>query len=166
MSTELFATLPVRVTVPVLTVRAVVSVALVTVPAFPVTEPTIAFVASMSVAQSLVIREPVSPIEPVMVIELVVKARLPHDTVNPPVAVATVIFADQSKLTHPIVLAVVSIGAETIVITGVVVPVAIVACAKSAEVTSVTVPPDATVAHVPSSRRNLPRFVPFGTNPC
>jgi hypothetical protein len=37
VNTEVLAALPVRVTVPVLTVRPVVNVALVTVPAFPLT---------------------------------------------------------------------------------------------------------------------------------
>lgn len=85
-----------------------VRVALVTVAAFPVIEPAIAFVLSISVAQSLVTRAPVSPIEPVRVILFVQSTRFPHETVNPPVAVATVMFAVPSKLTHPIVRAVCS----------------------------------------------------------
>ena len=59
---------------------------------------------------------------------------------NPPVALATVIFAEPLNDTPPIVRAVVSIGDDTIVITGVVVVVAIVA-SQLAEVTEVTVPP-------------------------
>lgn len=43
------------------------------------------------------------------------------ETANPPVALATVIFPVQSKETPQIVLALVSLGADTIVITGVVV---------------------------------------------
>jgi len=69
--------------------------------------------------------------------------------VNPPVALATVIFAEPLNDTPPIVRAVVSIGDDTIVITGVVVVVAIVA-SQLAEVTEVTVPAPAGVAKVPS----------------
>jgi hypothetical protein len=47
----------------------------------------------------------VAHIEPVIEILFVPKARLPPDTVNPPVAVATVILAVPSKDTQPIVLA-------------------------------------------------------------
>ena len=47
VKTEVFATLPVRVTVPVFTVRAVVKVAFVTVPAFPVTDVGAAIIACL-----------------------------------------------------------------------------------------------------------------------
>ena len=64
VKTEVFATLPVSVTVPVFTVRAVESVAFVTVPAFPVTLPEIALVTVRSVNHPFTKRVPVLPIWP------------------------------------------------------------------------------------------------------
>lgn len=64
------------------------------------------FVISRSVVQSFVTRDPVIPIDPVIVMSPVPRARAPPDTVNPPVAVDTVIFAVPSNNTPPIVRAV------------------------------------------------------------
>ena len=55
---------------------------LVAVAALPVIEPTIAFVTSKSVAQTLVTLAPVAPIEPVIVRELLPRARLPPQRVR------------------------------------------------------------------------------------
>ena len=70
------------------------------------TPPTVGmFVDSRSVVHTFVTRVPVTPIEPDIVIEFVPRAKFPPDTVKPPVAVATVMFAVPSKLTPPIVRA-------------------------------------------------------------
>ena len=78
----------------------------VTVPALPVIFPTIALVTSKSVNQPFNILAPVTPSEPVMVKLFAPKSRLPPETVNPPVALATVIFPVPSKETPPMVRAV------------------------------------------------------------
>lgn len=95
----------IAVAFPVLVTGPVRLAFVVTVAAFHVILPTIAFVTSRSANQPFVTRAPVAPIEPVRVILLVQSARFPHDTVNPAVAVDTVMFAVPSKLTHPIVRA-------------------------------------------------------------
>src|SRR3989338_189872 len=78
----------------------------VTVAALPVIEPAMALVTSKSVNQPFVRRAPVEPSEPVIVRLLAPSAKLPPDTVNPPVADATVISAVPLKETPPIARAV------------------------------------------------------------
>lgn len=63
-------------------------------------------VLSTSVNHHFVTRVPVTPIDPLIVIEFVPRARFPPDTVNQPVAVATVISVVPLKDTPPISLAV------------------------------------------------------------
>jgi len=62
VSSDVLSTFPLMITAPVFTVKLVVKVAFVTVPAFPVILPAIALVTVKSVAHNLVRRLVVSPI--------------------------------------------------------------------------------------------------------
>ncbi len=94
---------------------------------------------SISTVQTFVTRDPVEAIDPVIVRLLAPMAKSPPDTVNPVVAVDTVMLALPSKETPPMVRAVESLGALTTAKSAVVVGLVTVTL-PSAEAIEVTLP--------------------------